>query len=107
MPGTPLLHNPQNRKGGSATEPVLKAEARPVEHGTQSRYLHAVCPWVWEGGAGSSGYSLHGCHQSHSPPGLSPWHSIVQVLTYLPAFPFLILPSGTLSLGAFSLGDLL
>lgn len=30
MPGTPLLHDLQNRKGGRATEPVLRAEARPA-----------------------------------------------------------------------------
>lgn len=35
--------------------------------------------------------------QGHTP-GLSPGHSTVQVLTYLP-FPFLSLPAGTRSLG--------
>lgn len=98
MPGTPLLHDLQNRKGGRATEPVLRAEAW---HAEQVFTRH---PRLREG---RSGFSWIQAAPEPLPPGLSPWHSIVQVLTYLPALPFLILPAGTPSLGAFSLGDLL
>lgn len=78
-------------------KPVLKAEAGPAEYGAQGRYVHAV---GGPGGTGSPGSSLH------RVPGLSPGHSTVHVLTYLP-FPFLSLPAGTRSPGPSLLRHLL
>ena len=79
------------QKGGRVIEPVLKAEARPAE---PAHTAGVPTPsTAQEGGAGSSGYSLHSV-PGPLAPGLSPGHSIVQVLTYLPTFPSLLLPTG-------------
>lgn len=98
MSGIPLVHNLQNRTGGRATKPVLKAEARPAEHGTWVSI--STLPVAQEGRNRVLWIQSTLCHQGHSPLGLSSWHSSVQVLIYLPIFPFLTLPTGTLSPGA-------
>lgn len=86
------MHSRQTRRGKR-----VNAESRNKVLLSRHRTCVYMLLWAREARVGTSGYSPL-CHYGQSTPRAELGHSIVQVPTYLPAFPFLLLPTNTWAL---------
>ncbi|KAB1280657.1 hypothetical protein Cadr_000004491 [Camelus dromedarius] len=85
----------KNRRGGRV---IASAESRSEAHRARRTWQFPRCPPPGQEEQGPL-ETVHVVSLGPLTPELSPGHSVVQVLAYLPPFPFLILPTGPLSQG--------
>lgn len=85
---------------------IASAESRSEAHRARRTWQFPRCPPPGQEEQGPL-ETVHVVSLGPLTPELSPGHSVVQVLAYLPTFPFLILPTGPLSQGPSDLSALL